>query len=90
MQVLIDFGLSFISALAEDKAVDLYVLERAFASTHPNSEPLFELVSSLDFWQFQTNQQISSSIHICRQVLKAYAVESGRNWQPISRKLDEG
>jgi TP53 regulating kinase-like protein len=27
--------------LAEDKAVDLYVLERAFASTHPESEPLF-------------------------------------------------
>ena len=25
----------------EDKAVDLYVLERAFASTHPQSEPLF-------------------------------------------------
>ena len=25
----------------EDKAVDLYVLERAFASTHPDSEPLF-------------------------------------------------
>ncbi|OCB91586.1 hypothetical protein A7U60_g1157 [Sanghuangporus baumii] len=42
--VLIDFGLSFISTLAEDKAVDLYVLERAFASTHPDSEPLFDLV----------------------------------------------
>jgi len=42
--VLIDFGLSFISSLVEDKAVDLYVLERAFASTHPDSEPLFSLV----------------------------------------------
>ncbi|KAL5480358.1 BUD32 [Sanghuangporus weigelae] len=42
--VLIDFGLSFISTLVEDKAVDLYVLERAFASTHPDSEPLFKLV----------------------------------------------
>ncbi|KAJ7281839.1 hypothetical protein C8J57DRAFT_1433606 [Mycena rebaudengoi] len=39
--VLIDFGLSFHSALIEDKAVDLYVLERAFSSTHPDSEPLF-------------------------------------------------
>lgn len=28
----------------EDKAVDLYVLERAFSSTHPSSEPLFEAV----------------------------------------------
>lgn len=28
----------------EDKAVDLYVLERAFSSTHPDSEPLFTSV----------------------------------------------
>lgn len=33
--MIIDFGLSSISQAAEDKAVDLYVLERAFASTHP-------------------------------------------------------
>ncbi|KAI1789858.1 hypothetical protein LXA43DRAFT_543067 [Ganoderma leucocontextum] len=39
--VLIDFGLAFMSTLVEDKAVDLYVLERAFSSTHPASEPLF-------------------------------------------------
>lgn len=32
---MIDFGLSSNSNAAEDKAVDLYVLERAFASTHP-------------------------------------------------------
>lgn len=38
---MIDFGLSFTSTLAEDKAVDLYVLERAFSSTHPGSEGLF-------------------------------------------------
>lgn len=30
----IDFGLSSISAQLEDKAVDLYVLERAILSTH--------------------------------------------------------
>ncbi|EJD50358.1 hypothetical protein AURDEDRAFT_160260 [Auricularia subglabra TFB-10046 SS5] len=42
--VLIDFGLAFTSTLVEDKAVDLYVLERAFASTHPDSEPLFAAV----------------------------------------------
>ncbi|KAM0752412.1 hypothetical protein T439DRAFT_355264 [Meredithblackwellia eburnea MCA 4105] len=33
--VLIDFGLSSTSPLPEDRAVDLYVLERAFTSTHP-------------------------------------------------------
>ena len=39
---LIDFGLSFVSGLAEDKGVDLYVLERAFLSTHPRSEEQFQ------------------------------------------------
>ncbi|SJX60179.1 related to p53-related protein kinase [Sporisorium reilianum f. sp. reilianum] len=42
--VLIDFGLSSVSAFAEDKAVDLYVLERAFASTHPASESLYRAI----------------------------------------------
>ncbi|KAA1072556.1 serine/threonine-protein kinase bud32 [Puccinia graminis f. sp. tritici] len=50
--VMIDFGLSSVTSLVEDKAVDLYVLERAFLSTHsdPNnrslkhSSPLFEIV----------------------------------------------
>lgn len=40
----IDFGLSFVSALPEDKGVDLYVLEKAFLSTHPNTETLFQKV----------------------------------------------
>lgn len=35
--MLIDFGLAYTCTLAEDKAVDLYVLERALASTHPHS-----------------------------------------------------
>jgi len=42
--VLIDFGLSVNTRNPEDKAVDLYVLERAFASTHPRSEPLFAAI----------------------------------------------
>ena len=32
----IDFGLSFVSTMDEDKAVDLYVLERCFTSSHPH------------------------------------------------------
>ncbi|KAA8646532.1 hypothetical protein EYZ11_004816 [Aspergillus tanneri] len=39
--VMIDFGLASQSFQPEDRAVDLYVLERAFASTHPRTEPLF-------------------------------------------------
>ena len=64
--MLIDFGLSYISSLVEDKAVDLYVLERAFSSTHPDSEPLFA------------------------SVLNAYAKQLGKDWPPISRRLDDG
>ena len=41
---LIDFGLSTQSLQDEDKAVDLYVLERAFASTHPEAEDGFREV----------------------------------------------
>ncbi|XP_035680491.1 EKC/KEOPS complex subunit Tp53rk-like [Branchiostoma floridae] len=42
--VLIDFGLSSVSHLPEDKGVDLYVLEKAFLSTHPNTEELFSII----------------------------------------------
>jgi TP53 regulating kinase and related kinases len=38
--VLIDFGLGMMQPTVEDKAVDLYVLERAFLSTHPDSSSL--------------------------------------------------
>jgi TP53 regulating kinase-like protein len=42
--VIIDFGLASQSSSEEDRAVDLYVLERAFASTHPRAEKLFTAV----------------------------------------------
>lgn len=41
---LIDFGLGFAEGTPEDKGVDLYVLERALISTHPNTEFMFEEV----------------------------------------------
>lgn len=45
--ILIDFGLATQSSrqmAEEDRAVDLYVLERAFAATHPSAEGLFREV----------------------------------------------
>ncbi|KAF1981610.1 kinase-like protein [Aulographum hederae CBS 113979] len=42
--VIIDFGLAMQSVQEEDKAVDLYVLERAFGSTHPWAEDMFKKV----------------------------------------------
>lgn len=38
---LLDFGLATQSSQDEDRAVDLYVLERAFGSSHPRAERLF-------------------------------------------------
>jgi TP53 regulating kinase-like protein len=42
--VLIDFGLAYAVTAHEDKAVDLYVLERAFLSTHAHAQPLLDEV----------------------------------------------
>lgn len=42
--VVIDLGLGSVSLASEDAAVDLYVLERAFLSTHPNSAGHFDAI----------------------------------------------
>lgn len=42
--VMIDFGLSYIDSSAEDKGVDLYVLERALISTHNDYPDLFSKI----------------------------------------------
>jgi len=39
---VIDFGLGYVEGSVEDKGVDLYVLERALISTHPNTEFMFD------------------------------------------------
>ncbi|OAY76061.1 EKC/KEOPS complex subunit bud32 [Ananas comosus] len=44
--VLIDFGLSFNSTLPEDKAVDLYVLERALLSMHSSCGNVMDKILS--------------------------------------------
>lgn len=42
--ILIDFGLSHVETSAEDKGVDLYVLERALLSTHSNADKIFPVI----------------------------------------------
>ena len=42
--VVIDFGLSYPSDAAEDKGVDLYVLERAITAAHPSQTLLFDVI----------------------------------------------
>ncbi len=41
---LIDFGLSYVSQVIEDKAVDLYVLKRAIISANPRSEEIVNII----------------------------------------------
>ncbi|CEP16301.1 hypothetical protein [Parasitella parasitica] len=64
--VVIDFGLSSISTLIEDKAVDLYVLERAFASTHPQTELLFEKIVEFYLKNSKQSKQIWTKLEDVR------------------------
>lgn len=78
--ILIDFGLSSVSAFAEDKAVDLYVLERAFASTHPASEGLFKTI--LDSYAEEVTARSSGKSRGKGGKLS--------KWEETRRKLEEG
>ena len=42
--MFIDFGLASNSEVVEDKAVDLYVLEKAFICSHPELEQEFQVL----------------------------------------------
>ena len=48
--VLIDFGLAANATLAEDKAVDLYVLERAITSAHSHYAALVRAHCTARCW----------------------------------------
>lgn len=63
--VLIDFGLSFISTLPEDKAVDLYVLERALLSMHSSCGDVMERVLAA---YSKSSKQYSSTLNKLAQV----------------------
>ncbi|CAG8602219.1 21701_t:CDS:10, partial [Racocetra persica] len=60
--VVIDFGLSYISSLPEDKAVDLYVLEKTFLSTHPNSEAMFAAILETYKSNYKASKDILSKL----------------------------
>jgi tRNA A-37 threonylcarbamoyl transferase component Bud32 len=96
--VLIDFGLSSHSNVPENLAVDLYVLERAFASTHPTSERWYQGVSLRSGWK-RGIRRFGSMIgglsvrfdSILEQVLDAYAKGLGeKKWALVGGRLDEG
>lgn len=55
--VMIDFGLSEGTRRPEDKAVDIYVLERALMSTHPESEFMVDIILQSYAKQYPTKQE---------------------------------
>ncbi|KAI8086413.1 kinase-like domain-containing protein [Halteromyces radiatus] len=64
--VTIDFGLSYGSSMPEDKAVDLYVLERAFSSTHPSTEQLFANILASYIKHYKQSKPIMSKLEEVR------------------------
>ena len=60
---LIDFGLGHSEGSAEDKGVDLYVLERALISAHPNTEFMFEAILK----SYQDQLEDSMRIEVIRK-----------------------
>lgn len=58
--VVIDFGLSSYSQNAEQKGVDLYVLERALLSTHSSQPQLFERI--LDAYKQSNSKNCQETI----------------------------
>jgi len=64
---LIDFGLATTSSQDEDQAVDLYVLERAFGSTHPQAEGLFKEVLKSYEQSFRRGKTVLKRLEDVRQ-----------------------
>ena len=65
--VLIDFGLAAGSVQEEDRAVDLYVLERAYGSTHPTIEDDFQEVLRVYGESYKGAKQVLKKLEDVRQ-----------------------
>jgi TP53 regulating kinase-like protein len=89
---MIDFGLSSQAVYVENYAVDLYVLERAFGSTHPASEGLFAGVSLIfsAMWFLIRRSDCDLGAQLTCQVLEAYGKGMGKKWADIERRLKDG
>ena len=92
LQVVIDFGLSSTSTVAEDKGVDLYVLERAFISAHSKQGPVVRRSSEPASEVRNLPVAMLNLFRGCAQfdkVLAAYKAKS-RYWNPTLNKFAEG
>ncbi len=86
--MLIDFGLSYTSNLVEDKAVDLYVLERAFSSTHPDSEEFVSfhrLMTKFESILLEYEKQSKDALNVLKKLEEGISIVFFSN-----KKLGEG
>jgi len=60
--ILIDFGLSQNSSRSEEKAVDLYVLEKAWISTHPTTSNCLAKLWESYFSKTQNSLEIENRL----------------------------
>ena len=65
---VIDFGLGSNQAVPEDKAVDLYVLERSFLASHPGSQELVDIIMSAYHDLYASNDSTAASIEISNTI----------------------
>jgi TP53 regulating kinase and related kinases len=69
---MIDFGLAKSSTSAEERAVDLYVLERALVATHPRLPVLF-VPSCLQAYQQALDDNDGSAVSATSKVSQGRA-----------------
>ncbi|ONM34557.1 MMS19 nucleotide excision repair protein-like protein [Zea mays] len=86
-KVLIDFGMSFTSTIPEDKAVDLYVLERALISMHSSCGDVISPVA-IGFMLFPFVRGILFSMVFMQmeKILAAYR-KASKQWCSTKNKL---
>ncbi|XP_076246502.1 TP53 regulating kinase isoform X2 [Calliopsis andreniformis] len=63
--IMIDFGLARLESSVEDKAVDLYVLERSLLSAHSELPQLFSGI-------FNTYQKCYTNKNQCKEIVSKY------------------
>ncbi|KAK9945260.1 hypothetical protein M0R45_010785 [Rubus argutus] len=89
--VVIDFGLSFTSTLPEDKAVDLYVLERALLSMHSSCGNVLLLISCQNLMQIgklNSSNFVLTHTSLCRWIVYLLQYrKSSKQWSSTFNKL---
>lgn len=77
--------------MAEDKAVDLYVLERAFQSTHPCSEHLYAAIMNAYRTTLEESSDADLAVPIKEKKKGVKGIIPGPTvWKEISRRLEDG